>query len=672
MKQLILLYLLVFTTLGGVLAQGKYIPITADYYKPIYGACEDLDIVPPRNGFWYVFSDRDNNPVYNETREIAKVNLGREFLVIGQESTRLKVIDATKVITDQINGTWDYKKGENSSSTLEGWISKENLLLSNECLKVCDIDIPSAPKGLFNLQALYIYNVAASNENHKFFTHIPNNYNSKLTRLTISDRFGYIFKVKQIGNEEWFLIGQKPEIKIGEQEIVLKGWKPRSQIEMWKHRLALEYDWYSARNRSTENVRLSVTRESHTPGITASRYSNSDFVDREYCYFENIPDINHYYMRDIGTGFRNVILEEENNLIKVGVLKNSCNAPAKIINPAREIANSIIKKLFEPKVVFVLDGTASIIADEERKQKILQTINSTISGIRETNEDKVINYQFGASIYRDWAHGSFKFEATQNLTGNIVDVSNWINANLIRKPGRDLDQPEAVFYGLKSTFEHFEKQIDFFNPTFYVLIGDAGSHERSDFTYIKSDVIKDYLKCNVSDLSVIQFSHRTDISGDNGVAYDEFQSQFKDVLSIFGGSVTQDIQGGKKETKTDRPGSFMAYPQRGTQFEANALAVLIEEALTNYNITLQQKIRQLAVLLREPENICDEARAELESFIKEYLETWNIESGNIDQVVEWVIRFIENAASNIQSNSDEVIITTDCYILFNSGYVDSI
>jgi hypothetical protein len=683
MKKVILILILTCTQAISVFAQGKYVPVKKEYFTPFYEVekCKEIDVRVPANGPWYVFSDREKIPVYkNESGNdlIQNVDLGVPFLVIGEGSSSLKVIDADKVDITMSSGTWKFRAGVSADRVLQGWIPKENLLLSQKCLKVCDADIPTAPAGIFNLQGLYIYNVAWRNDNHKYFWHVPNNYGPNVTKIPLneSDRFGYIFKIIQVNGVEWFLIGDKAEIKLGDKQIILKGWKPREQIELWKHRLAMEYDWQNVSSRVSSGIRLNITRDPHTASISRDEYSKRPFVDKEYNYKKGTASKNYYYERELGTGFRNVVLREDLNNIKVGVLKNSCNVDEKIVNPARAIANDIMVSLLKPKVIFVLDGTESL---RNQQQNIINTIKTTVSRIVTANTGTAIEYQYCATIYRDKDYKNYIFEKLDNFTGIDV-VGNWINTNLTAagKNFGDRSQAEAVFYGLNETFQLIEaiKTKSFFNPTFYVLIGDCGSHQRKDDSYVSRDVIIEGLKCNVSDLVAIQFSHSTRMTDDgvpdNGKSFDLFQTQFRDILSIFGKPNVKSISGGTLEEFPSRPGSFLAYPRRDTSFTETALSSVIQQALMNYNTTVQEKIIQLAIMLRNPSTSCPEVKRELELMTKNFIAGKNLDVSNVDQVMEWVIRFIENAASSINSKSGTKIeITNDCYNFFNPGYIAS-
>lgn len=683
MKKLILLFTILIIQCQGLFSQGTYVPIPLENYTTFYGDC-NLNVRLPQNAPWYVFSDREDNPIFsteNGWTVVKKANLGDAFLVIGNSGVRLQVIDADKVIYNQINRTWQFRAGNNNGNVVQGWIPREKLLLNQKCLKVCDVGIPSAPTGLFNLQGLYVYNVASTNQNYRFFTHVPGTYEGGVgkTELNIADRFGYIYKVMKIGTMDWYLVGQSDEIRVGDRRIVLKGWKPQNQIELWKHRLALEYNWEDATSRNSQNNRLKVLRNNHAAAIPSAQYASDPFIDAEYNYKQGSPSTRYYFERDLGTGFRHVILEENNSNYKVGVLKNTCNVDPQIINPAREIASIVMTKLLNPKVIFVLDGTQSLTP---QVPNIINTITTTAGNISRTNLGTAINYEYGVSIYRDRNYTQV-FENRTGFSSNIADITSWLTTNLPHTNGTDCDQPEAIFYGLNKTIDYFEglpdAQKSFFNPTFYVLIGDAGSHD-PDMEGVTAEMIKTKLKSNVSDLVAIQFSHALDRFNcnrvmDNGISFDLFRTQFSDILSIYGNTDQRTITGGTKVTCNNRPGSFLAYPGRASAFGSNDLSTVIQEALLNYNNTIQEKVIHLALMLRDTDTSSG-SRRELRVLVQNMISNLglSISTLEIDQIVEWVIRFLENAANNIVTNRTlsggaNVQISTSCSNFFNAGYV---
>lgn len=686
MKQFILYAIVCVLCIGSANAQGEYIQIPPEYFTPFDDDGASMFSIDVRkNEPWYVFSDKDGNPVNNNSGQVIQnVELGKSFLVIGRNGNNLEVIDANKVDINPKLGTWKLRSGTNSSSVLRGFMPMNNLVLSMKCLKVSDAGLPGVSRGKYDLQSLFIYDVAKAASSYNFL-HVPNNNNSGSTPISPTDKFGYVYKKKKVDGGTWFLVGSKPEIKYGSTERVLLGWKPESQILEWKHKRAVEYNWENPTpdNRNSSNIRLAVLRDHHSPSIDLSR--NQNVVDREYCYLNDPPDLSHYYYRDDGTATRFVILGSQENdpCMRVGVFRTlkadgkpvDLNTPDdldekriqdNIVNIAWQVSNRIVEQIYKPNVIFVLDGTESIIRNPERKQAILNTIETTMSEIEESLLGTSIAYNYGASIYRDEPYGNFLFESTEWLSTDITEVNDWIEKNLVVKPGGvGDDQPEAIFYSLNETFQIFQDEVEYFNPTFYVLIGDAGSHD-PDIDGITGKDITNTLKTYLSDLVTIQFSHRIDI--DNGKAFDLFVDQFNNIYSDLGLTLETNLQNGTKVSLSDQPGSFFVHPARGSEFEPDILAQYVKEALVNYNENLQFKIDNLATMLREGgKNSVGVEK--LIIFIQDYLRNNEVakQYGTdeaIEQIVDWVIRILENMGirmtnqlliSKISSNNDTTI-----------------
>jgi hypothetical protein len=674
MKTFKLTLVLFVFSLNQILAQGSYIPLTIEHHTHFYGESEGRLINPGKNKPWYVYADRVNSPVYNSTSgttEVARVEIGRSFLVVGTSGDRLNVIDAEKVITTEQSCTWAFRPGVSKSSVLQGWMPQNKLLLSSRCMKVCKADIPSAPNGMFNLQGLYVSNVTNRGGSFRYYSNAPGVQPNEENGIPIGmGGFGFIYKIEAVRDTDWYLLGIRQEIPYMSPIIILQGWKPESQIELWKHRLALEYDWQFVKERTAMPVRLTVTARRHTKDISLSDYKQAQFVEKEYNYTSG-ADNNYYFQRTLGTGFRNVIIKETPDSIRVGIIKNSSNVPKRIIDPAIEIANDIMTKLLHPKVIFLLDGTESL---EPRAKDIYTTISQTVLDIDKENAGKAIQYKYGACVYRDKGYGQYIFQKQEQLS-NVPDLISWLTANLpVKGAENPADYPEAVFWGLNEAFKHFDQQGSFFNPTFYVLIGDCGNHERNDGTQLSPKLIQDSLISNVSDLVAIQFDHQLNktLGGkpDNGKSWDSFRDQFRSVLSIFGSSERKEFTGGTQEIFRNRPGSFLAYPVRGASFSPTDLNRVIHDALMNYNSTIQQKLVHLVLMIRDSKSASGIARRELEELTRNYITKLGLGTSETEQVMEWVVIYLANAASNTRVTSGEKVIIRDTqFDFFNPGYV---
>jgi hypothetical protein len=675
MKQFFLYAIICVLCIGLVNAQGEYIQIPPEYFTPFDDdGAKIFSIKVRENEPWYVFSDKDGNPVNNNSGQVIQnVELGKSFLVIGLNGNNLEVIDANSVEIDRRSGTWKLSSGANAGSVLRGFMAMNNLVPSMKCLKVSDAGLPGVSKGKYDLQSLFIYDVAKAASSYNFL-HVPNDNNSKATPISPTDKFGYVYKKKNVNGITWFLVGSKPEIRYGSTETILLGWKPQTQILEWKHKRAVEYNWENPTpdNRHDSEIRLAVLKQHHSPSTNISVIQN--VVDREYCYLNDPPCLNHYYYRDDGTATRFVILgaQDDDPCLKVGVFRtlraddidvnSGVNTTAdidnsriknNIVNIAWQVSNRIVEEIYKPNVIFVLDGTESIIANPVRKDAILNTIETTMNKIEDGLAGTSIAYNYGASIYRDKSYGDFLFESTEWLSTDIGEVNDWIEDNLIVKPGgKGDDQPEAIFYGLNETFQIFQEEVDYFNPTFYVVIGDAGSHD-PDIDDITGEDISESLKMYLSDLVTIQFSHRIDI--EDGKPFDLFWEQFNDLYSDLGETVETDLTNGIKLSLANQPGSFFVHPDRGSEFEPDTLAKNVKEALENYNENLQFKINNLATILRKADKKSVGVEG-LVTFIRNYLEDNKVaaEYGTdqvIEQIVDWVIRILENMGTRMTSQT---------------------
>jgi hypothetical protein len=635
-------------SIGQTIQTIPYVTLPPEQNVPRYdanGCVGNVPNVSPGTP-WIVFSDRDNNNVYvnnDLSGSATKVDLGKRFLVLSQSGNNLEVIEFKRENDFEMfiaKGTCKPRV----QGLLRGWMPKDKLLLSQECLKVCKIDIPNAPPGFFPLRGLFISSFGSNNFDNLYKKPgliEPDNVKRKFDNTTF---YGFVLKIVNEGQTAWYLMGKNPTVEnFDKSEDIILGWKPQSEIEFWKHQLSLEINWntVAVAEREKSNLRvkawtlpkngipppLPCDKDNYkgTTGIVLeepvyTERASGDILDKRYpiLKIEPMPNCN---------SDRAVIGELNfSGVNKKQVFNFPCGSFVmnQIIGDAIKCIGDFKVESQNINLVFIIDATASMLTG--KKAEIFSAINTSVEKVKKSIRDggqTAVKLRIGAVLYQD-EHIAKPDRVVEyiDLSENSQDVTNWIDAHLKAENESPADYPEALFYALKKANELFSGQNRIFQSNYFIILGDHGSHQRNkDKTYVAFNELKGKVDCSLDDYIIFQHSRKSDGNPEKKNAAGLFLSQMRDLINTLGIRNSEDTLLLKspdyQKITLKNESSFFIYPKEEGELSGQVLAFEIEKVITNTLPLLEKKIITLSNLVYSQRNNLTKSCIydELKSFI---------------------------------------------------------
>jgi hypothetical protein len=615
---------------------GRYATLPPEQNVPIFDPAECIGLnIPnvPAGTPWIVFSDRDGNEIFEKkdlTDPIRQVELGKRFLVLSQSGNNLEVIEFRESDFNMSIATGAYTP--RVQNLLKGWISRDKLLLSQECLKVCKIDIPHAPLGFFPLRGLFVNTFGGNQFDNLYATPgstAPANVKRKLDMTTI---YGFILKiVRDRNNVNWYLMGKNPAVENFERsEDIILGWKPQSDIVFWKHQLSLEFNWIPAavaeRERTSVRVKAwDLQSNGQPPVIPCSRagyIGNTGYVVENPLYRQRESGDYMEYRYPIlridsvpgCTSDRAIIgkLNFQGYSDPNQVVRFSCGSfrRGEIIGDALSGVYDFKYESQNINLVFVIDATASMLTG--KKEQIFNSINSAVENVKKVIKERQlvgVKLKIGALLYQDQFIANPKRVVEYiDLNENSTVVTSWINGHL--KPENEFkpDFPEALFYALKRANEIFSGKNRIFQSNYFIILGDHGSHQRTqDTTYVSMNDLKEKINCSLDDYIILQHSRASGGNKDKVTASQLFQTQMNDLITALGSRNQEGdtlINMGNTYTKRSLKGegSYFIYPADNQELSGEVLGLEIERVIMNTVPLLEKKIYTLSNMVYAQRN----------------------------------------------------------------------
>ena len=266
----------IFKLNAQIVAGQEVLQVPVQYHLPVYqsdGSETAAQIVP--NKPWIVYSDRDLNFTYDQpgsARRQRVLSFLEEFFVLEERGDYLKLLKDAGINRLTL-----------SEYAVEyGWISKENLLLSQRCMVT--------PDKQFDQTVLTIKTVE-----HYQLQHSTNAFALEFRRGP-AERYPYtrhtaaFFQMYFVykSTETSLLLGKEVRIPEGIEDKfeVILGWAPRSHLFFWNSRIALEPNWdFEAvqERQSGLPIKLFDSRNA------AERYASQQSVDAEHVLWDADP-----------------------------------------------------------------------------------------------------------------------------------------------------------------------------------------------------------------------------------------------------------------------------------------------------------------------------------------------------------------------------------------------
>ena len=210
------------------------------------------------------------------------------------------------------------------------------------------------------------------------------------------------------------------------------------------------------------------------------------------------------------------VIDEESKIATIGTIGKLGNAKDASktydeIERLKEKINRIKAKLSKINVVFVMDGTHSMVNYYKPMAMALQNAMKQ-DGMSDGNMN------FGAVVYRNYADGSRLVEFLP-LTTNHQTVANWLAGRECQSVGKT--DYEAMLYGLNYAIENMTWKSE--NANFIILVGDAANAPK-DQKGLTVDAIAEKMARLGINFVAFQANHP------GRAAYDDFPSQINQLM----------------------------------------------------------------------------------------------------------------------------------------------
>jgi len=468
-------FIFIFIIVGSVSAQ-QILKIPDKFQIPV----NDVDVnstsmqSSQSSSSWIVFSDRSKNKTYTrkDGAEKSVINFMDWFYVVEEDNEWVHIYKDEFTYGTQI-----------SDKAIDfGWIKKDHLLLWQHCV-VTNEKIDRKVMLLNTFSTIESGNVSDDDVVKFYFDpekKIGSDYESTLYQIF------YIYKI-DINNNS-ILVGKDArsnDVTSMNKNVV--GWVPYTKVTFWDHRVALEPNWESeaVRERRSKGYRAKAFEDDKS----AEEYMNGN-QNAGGVYWESDP----YDERNIGDWRRFPILPEigfttlPEGIFRAGVMgevvSQGRNYGSVTLSEIQREYNTLRAKKRNINFVFVIDGTLSM---GPYFKPVSEAISNVMKEIISENNGNV--YRFGAVVYRDEPAGSKLTDAFRLTNDYQSIIRNLNNIDATKKWSNTVD--EAMFFGLKTTFRQVGLQKD--ETNLIVLVGDAGSHNRKDRSFVPESQITDLL-----------------------------------------------------------------------------------------------------------------------------------------------------------------------------------
>lgn len=475
---------------------------------------------------WIVFSDRNDNKMYDNRSEssnvIGTINFREMYYVIDQDRDWIRLAKAVRV-----------NKLKAESVDPIGWIKKDKVLLWSSGLVGENTGIHR--KAFLLNRAENIGKVIELLQKGK---HLEAEFfadpqaQKALENRNIYDHY-FIYK-KENG---MVLLAQEAQLTPFNAETALLGWVDEGRIQRWNTRISLapNFDEPAYNERKTNDYYKfrafdspeSVAKYVGQEGKSGVIWDNDPIVFQANQMAKSNP------RRFPGNTIRFPLFNQSNfggtSYIRSGViggvrigqntdgsLQFNSTIPEHEYNQIKAKLGELSKKGDNVNVFFIIEGTDESLPYKESLISAIESLAEN-AAIKET-----VNVQYGALIYNDVPEGD-RVIAFERLQSNLENVVNFINTtDFVNKV--DQDPYTAMYYALQEGLK-----VAGFNETstnIVVVIGsngdlfadkdrrEAAREKNSQFLIDKNKVVQ-----NLSDMKTHLFSIQLSNSGRPGLAY---------------------------------------------------------------------------------------------------------------------------------------------------------
>ena len=467
------------------------------------------DETPNEKKFWFVYSDRSNNKLYDSSKS----------RVVGYLDFN------ERVIILKIEGDWafvyDDPKNEqypliSSAAVPKGWIKMENLLLWDRA--------PGNNQKIVN-KALIAYNLNLYDKSSQRKSYSNPNTRTEIGDISFGMNYYFVFKKDEVNNMS--LLATTSSVD-GVTELLF-GWVPNSEYVPWNERTCLEPNWNQDDVEAMKGTSVSMYRdEGMTKPLT--RYSfgtrNVDIVKMSTMP-EGSPERREYnkiqdmIFRMPSGSLRYPLLGAEGDKYKCTAffkIEESLNKAIEYDAKWRAAKDSAEMSMKAVNLILVIDGTVSMKPYYEYVHKAIQEC---------TYFSKDYDFKVGLVIYRDYLDGEkglIEYLPLRDRNDGLLKKYLLEGGEYgIRSDVRDKSKTEALFKGLETALDNEKMGYKKNEHNIFAVIGDCGNALNDRKAWTESDIISKMVVNRVQ-LMVFQVDNQTNTS-----AYDLFNDQLTDI-----------------------------------------------------------------------------------------------------------------------------------------------
>jgi hypothetical protein len=507
---------------------------------------------------WVVYSDRENNPLYDEVD--GKIKGKMAFMdpayVVDSKGDWLQLIKYNAFIIDLDRGETRLKRDANPEEL--GWVRRENLLLWDQALKDPRSGVEKKVV-LINTDAEGVLSSGNVNDTIPIWGTSQSKYPRKGMLI-----YSFFYVLKKEG--DMYLIAQDANFS-AENRSTVKGWVSRFRASEWNTRIALEpnidlraynerkkepnyhvahyQDPADARTHAKSGVRQQrtlmtvsdpVTTEDHfSPIYSIERNKDYGTAEKEQFDMKRFDgNVLRFPVLGIDKGeglyYQTTVVDE----IRVASLldgKVSGSISETTLAMSEKASESYRAEGLNWNVVLLIEGTAALLPYRDR---ILQVVDEIESYVR--NHSSKINLRMGAVVYRDVSHEQSGKLTEYKQKGSVGQLRPWLEQVRLYTDDPTDDDRSAMDYGLDQALSvggFAEDQVNIL-----VHLGAGGDVSRSSIRARKekghpaflSPAAKQILEERLSDLEVNVLSLQ--IRNEGGLEHDDMLYDMRNTLMV--------------------------------------------------------------------------------------------------------------------------------------------
>lgn len=548
---------------------------------------------PAITTYWVVYSDRENNPTYEEpstsSAQFATLSFNETLRIAKIQNGMALVYDEPKVgsVYPEISGL----------AKCRGWVPMKNLLLWQSSL--------ANDAGIYN-KALLCFNLDEMDQTSKVtgIGYLRPNEKAEIKHLSTDMNFYFVMKEEN----GMVLLATQSKMAGTLTDRNLLCWVPKPSYVPWNQRSCLEPTWKHEDAEFFADSQIEVTVYQSNRMDENERAGGVPFTRKEYVRNSQ----SQYIYRMAGDQLRYPILEGTND--KLYSLSTFSTGDGKIGGAGKrektpkEKADSIQEaKLVQKQninLAVVIDGTESMKKYYEPVKKALLEATDYFGA--------AYKLKVGIVIYRDYADepGDGLVEMMPMTSVRNADrIESFLDNGGtygIKSHPRDLTQEEALFYGINTALD--ELQFPEGESNMMLVVGDCGN-DKDDERAPKRQELE--AKLIAKDIHLMGFQVRNQMNPAfnsfntqmatmmrNSIQanYDKFTDSMKVKRVVDRDAQNMPIGFGYENPRENEPQLYIgrfrnADPNvNNGEMDADNLALLLQGAIADFSRTVQEQI----------------------------------------------------------------------------------